>query len=414
MIIPSIDLMNGKAVQLKHGRDLILERENPAALAREFDRTGEIAVIDLDAALGRGSNTAVIRDLCRTAECRVGGGLRTVEAARNAVAGGAEKIIIGTATLGPQGVETAFLKDLAAAVGRSRVIVALDTWDGEVLSRGWTERTGLRVENALAGCEPFCREFLCTFVEKEGTMGGLPVERAIALAGQTRNQITAAGGAGSLEDIERLSRAGLNVQLGMALYTGQVKTADAFISALKWSRGLVPTIVQDENGQVLMLAWSDRESLERTLADGRMHFHSRSRDRLWLKGETSGHYLYLVRIRVDCDSDTVLATVQPRGPACHRETYTCFGTQRFSIGALESVLADRIHNHRPQSYTASLDEKALEEKIREEAEELIEAREPKDVVWEAADVLYFTLVKMVRAGVAWNDVLKELERRRRA
>ncbi len=414
MMIPSIDLMNGKAVQLKNGRELILERERPVDLAREFDRYGEIAVIDLDAALGRGSHLEVIREICRSAECRVGGGLRTVEDARKAVAAGAAKVIVGTAALGPEGVRTEFLKDLAAAVGRSRVIIALDSADGEVLRRGWTERAGFRVEDALAGGEPYCREFLFTFVEKEGTMEGLPVDRAIALAAKTRNAVTAAGGVGSPEDIERLSRAGLNVQLGMALYTGRIQPAEAFIRSVNGNGDLIPTIIQDESGQVLMLGWSNRESLERTFADGRMHFHSRSRNRLWLKGETSGNFLSLIRARLDCDADAILVTVRPKGPACHRETYSCFGLQRFSIDGLENVLTDRIRNKRPGSYTASLDEAALAEKIREEAGELIDAREPNDVVWEAADVLYFALVKMIRAGAAWTDVLKELERRRRA
>ena len=414
MIIPSIDLMNGKAVQLKQGRELILEREDVAGLARAFDRFGEIAVIDLDAALGRGSNAEAIRTICRLAECRVGGGLRTVEAARKAIASGAAKIIVGTAAIGPEGVHTDFLEDLAAAIGRMRIIIALDTREGEVVIRGWAERTGRRVEDVLASLEPFCGEFLCTFVEKEGTMEGLPVERAVALAGMTRNRITAAGGVGSLQDIERLARAGLSVQLGMSIYTGRIEIAEAFIRSLDWSRGLLPTIVQDECGQVLMLAYSDPESLARSFKDGRLHFHSRSRGRLWLKGETSGNFLDLVRVRADCDADTILATVRPRGPACHLETYSCFGSRRFSIPELEAVVADRLVNPHPGSYTATLDDAALAEKIREEAEELIEARTPEDVVWEAADVLYFSIVKLVRSGAAWADVLKELGRRRRS
>jgi phosphoribosyl-ATP pyrophosphohydrolase/phosphoribosyl-AMP cyclohydrolase len=414
MMIPSIDLMNGKAVQLKQGRELILEREDVAGLARSFDRFGEIAVIDLDAALGRGTNTETIRTICRTAEARVGGGLRTVAAARKAVADGASKVIVGTAAIGPDGVRLDFLKELAASVGRTRVIIALDTRDGEVVTRGWTERTGRCVEDLLAVCEPYCGEFLCTFVEKEGTMEGLPLERAAALAGRSRNMITAAGGVGTLEEVERLAQAGLNVQLGMSIYTGRIDVAEAFIRSFDWSKGLLPVIVQDEAGQVLMSAWGDPESLARSFADGRMHFHSRSRGRLWLKGETSGNYLDLIRVRADCDGDALLATVSPRGPACHRETYSCFGPRRFSIPELEAVIADRMARPRPGSYTATLDDAVLTEKIREEAEELIEARGPEDVVWETADVLYFTLVKMARSGTAWTDVLRELERRRRS
>ncbi len=414
MMIPSIDLMNGKAVQLKQGRELILERENVASLARSFDRFGEIAVIDLDAALGRGSNTEVIRSICRLAESRVGGGLRTVEAARKAIADGAAKVIIGTAAIGPEGIRGDFLQELAAAIGRTRIIVALDTRDGEIVTRGWTERTGRRVEDVLSICEPFCGEFLCTFVEKEGTMEGLPLERAAAMAQLSRNKITVAGGVGSISDVEYLAQAGLNVQLGMSIYTGRIEVTEAFIRSLDWSKGLLPTIVQDENGQVLMLGYSDPESLARSFSDGRMHFHSRSRKRLWLKGETSGNFLNLVRVRADCDSDTVLATVRPLGPTCHRETYSCFGPRRFSLPELEAVVADRLAKPRPGSYTATLDESALAEKIREEAEELIEAQTPAEVVWEAADVLYFSLVKMVRSGAAWAEVLKELERRRRS
>lgn len=414
MIIPSIDLMNGKAVQLKQGRDAVLEREDVAGLARAFDRFGEIAVIDLDAALGRGSNAEAIRTVCRLAECRVGGGLRTVEAARKAIDAGAAKVIIGTAAIGPEGVRTEFLEALAAALGRMRIIIALDARDGEVVIRGWTERTGRRVEEVLASLEPYCGEFLCTFVEKEGTMEGLPVERAVALAGMSRNRITAAGGVGSLQEIERLSRAGLNVQLGLSIYTGRVEIAEAFIRSLDWPKGLLPTIVQDEGGQVLMLGYSDPESLARSFEDGRLHFHSRSRGRLWLKGETSGNFLDLVRVRADCDADTLLATVRPRGPVCHRETYSCFGSRRFSVPELEAVVADRLRNPRPGSYTATLDEAALADKIREEAAELIEAQAAADVVWEAADVLYFSVVKMVRSGAAWADVLRELERRRRS
>jgi phosphoribosyl-ATP pyrophosphohydrolase/phosphoribosyl-AMP cyclohydrolase len=414
MIIPSIDLMNGKAVQLKQGRDAVLEREDVAGLARAFDRFGEIAVIDLDAALGRGSNAEAIRTVCRLAECRVGGGLRTVEAARKAIDAGAAKVIIGTAAIGPEGVRTEFLEALAAALGRMQIIIALDARDGEVVIRGWTERTGRRVEEVLASLEPYCGEFLCTFVEKEGTMEGLPVERAVALAGMSRNRITAAGGVGSLQEIERLSRAGLNVQLGLSIYTGRVEIAEAFIRSLDWPKGLLPTIVQDEGGQVLMLGYSDPESLARSFEDGRLHFHSRSRGRLWLKGETSGNFLDLVRVRADCDADTLLATVRPRGPVCHRETYSCFGSRRFSVPELEAVVADRLRNPRPGSYTATLDEAALADKIREEAAELIEAQAAADVVWEAADVLYFSVVKMVRSGAAWADVLRELERRRRS
>lgn len=414
MIIPSIDLSQGKAVQLRRGRDLVVAVDDPLGLAADFDRVAEIAVVDIDAARGEGDNADIVRRLVRVGQCRVGGGLRTVEEAGAMLDAGASRVVIGTAAFAAGGINRPFLERLTRTVGRERVIIAVDARHGAVVADAWRTPTGLRIEDAVPALEPYCAEFLFTSVETEGTLSGLPAGRVERLHTLSANRWTVAGGVADADEVERLSRFGVHVQLGMALYTGRLTPADGFIRSLDWSRGLIPTVVQDEAGRVLMLAYSSRESLEESLAGNRMCYFSRSRERLWLKGETSGHFQELVRFRADCDADAILATVRQRGPACHTGLETCFGDRPFLPADLQSVIEDRLRRPSPRSYTASLDDERLAAKIREEAEELVRASGRDEVVWEAADLLYFMTVRLARSGVPVSDVFRELGRRRRA
>src|SRR3989344_8446544 len=162
MIVPSIDLMDGKAVQLRQGKEKVLEREDVLELALEFRKYGEIAVIDLDAAFGKGDNAELIKKICGIADCRVGGGIRTVQKANEIMQAGAKKIIIGTKAT-PE-----FLKQLP----KEKVIVAIDTKDNYVVNKGWTKKTKKTPEEAIKELEPYCSEFLFTNVNKEGLMQG--------------------------------------------------------------------------------------------------------------------------------------------------------------------------------------------------------------------------------------------------
>jgi len=414
MIIASIDLSRGKAVQLRQGRDPVLAVDDPLGLAADFDRTGEIAVVDLDAARGEGENTEIIRRLVRIGQCRVGGGLRTVERAKDMLDRGASRIIIGTAAFSEGRVDREFLERLSGRVGRDRVIIAVDAREGVIVADAWRAETGLRVEEAVPALDPYCSEFLFTSVETEGTLAGLPAERVERLRSLTANRWTVAGGVADLDEVERLSRLGVHVQLGMALYAGRINPAEGLIRSLDWSKGLIPTVVQDEAGRVLMLAFSSPESLRAALTEGRMCYYSRSRGRLWFKGETSGNSQALVRLRADCDADALLATVRQRGVPCHLGLETCFGDRPFLLADLQAVVEDRLRRPTARSYTAGLDDDRLAEKIREEAGELNRASSRDEVVWEAADLLYFMTVRLARSGVPFGDVFRELGRRRRA
>jgi len=163
---------------------------------------------------------------------------------------------------------------------------------------------------------------------------------------------------------------------------------------------------------VMMTGVADREALAETFKRGNVCFHSRTRNKLWMKGETSGNTLRLVRMRADCDRDALLATAEPAGPVCHTGAWSCFATNRnFTWEFLQGVIAERFRNPAPGSYTATLDDELVREKIMEEARELCEAKTRDEVVWEAADLLYFATVLMERAGVGVAEVMDELDRR---
>jgi phosphoribosyl-ATP pyrophosphohydrolase len=406
MIVPSIDLMTGRAVQLVGGRGEPVASADPFEMAERFAVVGELAVVDLDAALGRGSNAGIVRELVRRYPCRIGGGIRSLDSALEWLDAGAGKIILGTAAT----------PEILAELPRDRVIAALDGVDGEVVVRGWTERTGATVLDRLAELRDLVGGFLVTFVEREGRLGGIDLaacRRVIEAAGGT--PVTAAGGVTTAVEIAALDRLGADAQVGMAIYTGRLGLAEAFAAVLVSDRvdGLWPTVVCDEHGAALGLVYSSAESLEAAIDERRGIYWSRSRAGLWRKGATSGATQELLRIDADCDRDALRFTVRQAGSGfCHRETRSCWGPDQ-GLGALERRLLDRISNPVADSYTDRLvrDPALLAAKLAEEAAELAEAVDPADVAWEAADVFYFALTALAARGVPLEAATRELDRR---
>ncbi len=407
MIIPSIDLMGGKAVQLRQGKEKVLEVGDVLGLAREFRKYGEIAVIDLDAALGKEDNFELVKQICAIADCRVGGGIRSLEKVSEVLRAGAKKVIIGTSAT-PK-----FLEKLP----KDKVIVALDTKNGSVVTEGWTKSSGKNPFAQMKELEPYCSEFLFTNVDREGLLAGVDMGLVKKLKGASKNKITFAGGISTIEEIKMLEDEGFNSQAGMAIYTGKIRLADAFISLLDFSKnnGLVPTIVQDNRGQVLMMAFSSRESLIKTFESGRANYYSRSRKKLWQKGETSGNFQELVKARFDCDRDTLLFTVAQNGNACHIGDYSCFGEREFRFSDLYGVILERVQNPADGSYTSKLacDEQLLKSKINEEALEVAYYKNKENLILEIADLAYFVMVLMAKNKVTIGDVKNELWGRRR-
>jgi len=232
LIIPCIDLMGGKVVQLVQGREKALEGDPPLAMLEKFAAFAEIQVIDLDAAIGTGSNDGLVRLLASHARTRVGGGVRTVERARSLIEQGARKIIVGTSAFHADGIHVQFLAELVEAVGKERLIVALDSKGGRIVVRGWRESLALTAEQVLQSLEPFCSGFLCTYVDKEGMMQGTDLDWFRRLRAATRLELTAAGGITTLEEVRELLRINVHAALGMAIYTGRLDLGElARISA---------------------------------------------------------------------------------------------------------------------------------------------------------------------------------------
>ena len=413
MIIPSIDLMDGKAVQLKQGKEKMLERDNPVDLAQSFSKIGKIAVIDLDAAFKRGDNALIIKDICKLVDCRVGGGINSVEKAKELISLGAAKIIIGTKAFENDAINHKFLKELESAIGSNHIIIAIDALNREIVTKAWKHKTGLQLFDVVEEIESYASEFLFTCVEKEGGLQGTDMETVEQLTQITANKLTVAGGVTEMTEIKKLAQLGTDVQLGMALYTGKIKLEQAFIESLCWNVDLIPTITCDHAGQVLMLAYSNQESLEKTFETKKMHYFSRSRNKIWLKGETSGHFQEFIKFRSDCDSDALIATVRQTNVACHLGDYSCFGDKNFNLDELYDVIKQRLENPTPGSYTATLTDAIVREKILEEAQEVVEANNRENIIWEAADVLYFLTVLLAKSGITINEVLGELRRRRK-
>ena len=420
MIVPSIDLMNGRAVQLRHGREFVLEGGDPLERLEQFAVAGEVAVVDLDAALGQGSNADLMRAMVRRAPCRVGGGIRSLDVARAWLDAGARKVVIGTAAS----------PELCAQLPRERVIAAVDAERGKVVVEGWRTNTGVTVTERIAELAPCVGGFLFTQVEHEGAMAGFDLEAvrdAVAAAGTAR--VTAAGGITTAPEIAALDAIGADAQVGMALYTGRLSLGDAVAAPLtssppdplsrsgegerRASPEIWPTVVCDELGRTLGLVWSTRASLERAVAERRGIYWSRSRAALWVKGETSGSTQELLRVDLDCDRDALRFTVRQHGVGfCHQERPSCW-PDSFDLGVLERVIQGRRDLAEPGSGTARLltDRELLGAKLQEEAAELAGAATADEAVHETADLFYMGLVALVRAGGSLADVVAELERR---
>ncbi|MFH1588557.1 MAG: phosphoribosyl-AMP cyclohydrolase [Candidatus Diapherotrites archaeon] len=338
MIIPSIDLMQGKAVQLTQGKKKKIEKEVNEMLEK-FSLFEEIQVIDLDKAIGKGENTALVKELCKKANCRAGGGIRNSKYAKELIEAGAKKIIIGTKA------NKKFLEKLNKEIPKEKIICAIDAWKRKIVVEGWRKKTNQNVFDKVKELEEFCGEFLFTAVEKEGLMQGIDFDSVKKIREITKNKIAYAGGIKSMKEIETLESIGVSSIVGMAIYSGKInlnelklkeknelneiekneKTSE--FNALDFNKmnGLIPVIVQDiDSKEILMQAYANKEAIQKTINSGKATYWSRSRKELWVKGLTSGNTQGVKKILFDCDGDCLIYLVKPKGPACHTNAQSCF------------------------------------------------------------------------------------------
>jgi len=351
-LYPAIDVKDGQCVRLKKGlfNEVTVYSDEPYKIAMEFEKAGAqfIHTVDLDGALkGHGVNAETIRKICESVSIPVqmGGGIRTLENIQEVLDLGVYRVIIGT-----KAVENPdFIKAAIDRFGAEHIVVGVDAKDGLVAIEGWekvSDKTALSL--ALAMKEIGVQTIVYTDISKDGMLSGPNVEQTKLLSDKTGIDIIASGGMSCMDDLTHINEAGIHgAIIGKAIYekcidlpeavslfeSGSLvnkalkkETAELTFAELKRDvNGLVPVVVQDYvNGEVLMLAYMNEEAFNKTIETGIMTYYSRSRQELWVKGLTSGHFQYVASLDIDCDNDTILANVRQVGAACHTGNRSCF------------------------------------------------------------------------------------------
>ena len=223
MLIPAIDLKDGAVVQLVQGERLAIRDDDVSKWVRRFERFPKVQVIDLDAAMGKGDNLAIVRRIAGELTCRVGGGVRTVERAQDILAAGAKAVIAGSALFRDGQPDLEFAARMADAIGPDRFIAAVDSKGGQVVVNGWKTALPITAVDAVRALEPFCSEFLYTYVDAEGLMQGTNIPAILDVRRATARRVTAAGGITTQEEVDTLDANGVDSVVGMAVYTGKLR-----------------------------------------------------------------------------------------------------------------------------------------------------------------------------------------------
>lgn len=460
-IIPCLDVAGGRVVKGVRFAGL-RDAGDPVELARAYAEHGADELVFLDITATRDDEPTAARLAESVARAvpipfTVGGGLRNIDDMRRVLEAGADKIAINTAAVRrPELITWA-----AERFGSQAVVVAIDAARGDsppgapggwsVLVTAGTEAAGLDVvEWARRAATLGAGELLLTSVDRDGTKDGYDVELLRAVCAAVRIPVIASGGAGAPRHFAAAFEAGASAALAASLFHFQeltipelkrelakrgipIRPAPGRTPDLAFdpNTGLLPAVVQATDGRVLMLGWMNREAVERTEASGRVTFYSRSRERLWEKGETSGNWLEFISLRPDCDADTLLIRARPHGPTCHTGRASCFGDRTEDglgpvLEALETTIARRDETRPDGSYTAELlaaGRQRIAQKVGEEGVEVALAAAAgdaesgeaasDDLIDESADLLYHLLVLWRSAGISAGAVADALAGRMR-
>ncbi len=222
MLIPSIDLMAGKIVQLVQGEKKALEFDDLEYWIERFAKYPLVQVIDLDAARSAGNNRAIVNRIVQQLPCQVGGGIRSLEMAREVLSMGARRVILGSALLQDGKIDVQFAKRLAHELGTATLCFAIDSRAGQVAVDGWRRQTGVTPFDMIRELEPFCETFLYTHIDTEGLLGGIPMEVVRAMRRATSQRLVVAGGITTQKEIDELNAEGMDAVVGMALYSGKI------------------------------------------------------------------------------------------------------------------------------------------------------------------------------------------------
>lgn len=338
-LYPAIDIKDGRCVRLSQGRfdNVKIYSDSPAGMAAHWVELGAtfLHLVDLDGAVaGSSVNHEAIRAIGKTVDIpfEIGGGVRTLEGIQTLLGLGARRVIIGTKAV----EDPAFVEEAIRQFGAESIVLGVDARDGKVAVKGW-------LEDSSRTSKEFClqmkalgvRTVIYTDISRDGMLCGPNTPSTRRLLEATGLEIIASGGISSMDDLVELKTAGIpGAILGKSLYEGRIdlrraiqkiQNPSAFSEFKLGPDGLIPVIVQEEEtAEVLMMAYMDEEAYNKTIETGRMTYFSRSRQSLWVKGETSGHFQDVVSLDIDCDKDTLLARVHQTGAACHTGHHSCF------------------------------------------------------------------------------------------
>lgn len=337
IIFPAIDIKDGKAVRLVKGDYDTASQvaESPIAAAKSFEAAGAqwLHMVDLDGAKAGGTvNLDIIIEVAASVSMKVevGGGIRDMETIRGYLENGVERVILGSAAL-----KNPELVCEAVELYGDRIVVGIDAWDGKVATEGWLDTSSVDyIEFARLMESIGVKTIVFTDISKDGTLQGPNLEQLEAINNAVSCNIVASGGISCADDIRSLrDRFLYGAICGKSLYSGSLELSEAIeiggsepdLFRFFAKSELIPAIVRSaDDGEVLMLAYMNRESFGLTLKTGYTWFYSRSRQELWNKGATSGHLQKVTDIRYDCDCDTLLVTVEQTGAACHTGSRSCF------------------------------------------------------------------------------------------
>ena len=421
--VPCIYLYHGHAV--RRMTDLTVVETDPLRLVRLYNENNADGLIVFDMSKDDAEQEEaldIIKEICAEAEMEVigAGNIKRMEDVKKLLYAGCRRAVLDYT----KESNIAITREVSLKFGRDKILASYEDADVVQASRGELEQyvSGLLLMNPHQIRETENATSLPFFVQVNQIALNKLMEifSHDAVCGVTGNAIN-----DNYKDI--LALKGLCRENGI-----QVETFEA---AFKWDdfkknpEGLVPVIVQDyRTREVLMMAYMNEEAYDQTTRNGRMTYFSRSRNSLWLKGETSGHFQYVKELRVDCDCDTILAKVSQTGAACHTGSHSCFFHEIAKVDcqstnplkvfeAVYGVIADRKVHPKEGSYTNYLFDKGIDKilkKIGEEAAELIVAAknpDPEEIKYEMSDLLYHAMVLMVERGVTWEDITKELANR---
>lgn len=438
-IIPCLDIKAGKVVKGQQFENVVTIAD-PLEIAKYYSDTGadELVFYDIMASTeNRGPFLNLVSEIAKTINIpfTIGGGVKTIDDFDALLKSGADKVSINTqAFLNPELIKEASLKYGAQCVVLSVDIKKMDD-KYIVFTHGGRTNTGREaLDWILEGITLGAGELCINSIDADGSKKGFDMPLLKAISEAVNVPIIASGGAGNKEDFVKLFKE-TKVSAGLAasiFHTKKVSIPEVKFELKRenipvrtyfaplFTSDLIPAIVQSAKSKiVLMLAYVNKEALEKCMSTGYTHFYSRSRKSLWFKGETSGNKQALVDIRYDCDQDTLLMLVNEEGPACHTGAYSCFNQTpepRSVFNALMAVIEDRKANPIPKSYTNYLFEKGIDKILKkvgeESAEVIIGAKNSREeLLYEMADLFYHNLVLLANQDIPMEALEAELQKR---